>query len=207
MKPWLFDILACPIDKKFPLELYIFSFENKETEFKEILEFYKKRDIQKIKNSSIINIEENEGQLSLKDDIVIEKTPVREYLDLILLSIREFNHIHNKTSLATSNECFNTASSILVEKITNLQNQSDFSDIENILPELYFLNKLKIEIEIETGLLFCPECCRWFPIIETIPQMLPDEFRNADEEIKFLNTNKHLLDDTFLKQDLKPFKI
>ena len=72
---------------------------------------------------------------------------------------------------------------------------------------MYFLNKLKIEIEIETGLLFCPECRRWFPIIETIPQMLPDEFRNADEEIKFLNTNKHLLDDTFLKQDLKPFNI
>ena len=79
--------------------------------------------------------------------------------------------------------------------------------IDDILPELYLINKLKIEIEIETGLLFCEKCKRWFPIIETIPQMLPDEYRDKENEINFLQTNKNLLDVEFLNQNLKPFNI
>jgi len=79
--------------------------------------------------------------------------------------------------------------------------------IDSILPELYFLNKFKTEIEIESGLLFCPKCKRWFPIIETIPQMLPDEYRDKEADILFLKTNKDLLDNTFLKQNLKPYNL
>lgn len=37
MKPWLLDILACPMDKFFPLKLYIFSYETTAEEFKEFL--------------------------------------------------------------------------------------------------------------------------------------------------------------------------
>ena len=44
MKPWLFDILACPIDKLFPLKLYIFSFETKPKELSSFIEIYEKRD-------------------------------------------------------------------------------------------------------------------------------------------------------------------
>ena len=79
--------------------------------------------------------------------------------------------------------------------------------LDELLPELYFLNKIKTEIEIESGLLFCEKCLRWFPIIETIPQMLPDEYRDEKKETQFLQTNKNLLDVEFLKQDLKPFNI
>jgi uncharacterized protein YbaR (Trm112 family) len=79
--------------------------------------------------------------------------------------------------------------------------------IDTILPELYLLNKFKTEIEIETGLLFCSQCKRWFPIIETIPQMLPDEYRDEEADILFLKTNKDLLDNAFFKQNLKPFNL
>ncbi|GAH22530.1 unnamed protein product [marine sediment metagenome] len=48
---------------------------------------------------------------------------------------------------------------------------------------------------------------RWYPIIETIPQMLPDEYRDEKAEIKFLKTNKDLLDNAFFKQNLKPFNV
>ena len=75
------------------------------------------------------------------------------------------------------------------------------------MPELYFLNKIKTETEIETGVLFCQKCNRWYPIIDTIPQMLPDEFRNEEKEIEFLQNNRNLLNEEFLNQDLKPFNI
>ena len=64
-----------------------------------------------------------------------------------------------------------------------------------------------MEIEIKTGILFCEKCRRWYPIIDTIPQMLPDKYRNAEKDVEFLKTNKNLLNDKFLDKDLKPFGI
>jgi len=40
--------------------------------------------------------------------------------------------------------------------------------------------------EINEGILLCTECGRWYPIIETIPHMLPDELREAEEDKAFL---------------------
>ncbi len=48
--------------------------------------------------------------------------------------------------------------------------------------------------EIETGVIYCPNCGRWYPIIEEIPRMLPDELRNEKEELSFLES---------IAQDLK----
>ncbi len=70
-----------------------------------------------------------------------------------------------------------------------------------------FLRELKeeppcdecIEREIVTGVLVCPSCGRWFPIIDEIPHMLPDELRNKDEDIKFLKKYKDKLPEEVLK--------
>lgn len=40
--------------------------------------------------------------------------------------------------------------------------------------------------EIVEGLIVCSACNRWYPIIEEIPHMLPDELRNKDEDTSFL---------------------
>ena len=40
---------------------------------------------------------------------------------------------------------------------------------------------------------FCPKCDRFFPIIEEIPIMLPDELRDKKQEMEFLKTNKDKL--------------
>lgn len=40
--------------------------------------------------------------------------------------------------------------------------------------------------DVEEGLLECPECNRYFPIIGGIPVMTPDEFRDASMEALFL---------------------
>jgi len=207
MKPWLLDILACPIDKHFPLDLYVFSYETNEEEFKKILNLFEKRDIDLIKKENIIEIHEEKGGIYIRDDLIIEKSLIDTYLNLIISSIKEVNYIHDKSSLKLSKQCLNIIKHDIKDKITNFSNNLEFEQIENILPELYFLNKIKIETEVETGLLFCSECMRWYPIIETIPQMLPDEYRDEKTEIQFLKTNKDLLDNVFFKQNLKPFNI
>ena len=207
MKPWLFDILACPIDKFFPLELYIFSFETTEDEFKEIISTYEERDINRIKDENIIKIQEENGEVYFKDDIVIEKSLLDDYLNSIISSIEEVKNIHDKSMFGLSKRCFSIIREDLKNRIVKFTDTGEIKKIESIYPELYFLNKIKTETEIKTGLLFCVECKRWYPIIETIPQMLPDEYRDENAEIEFLKTNKDLLDSTFFKQNLKPYNI
>lgn len=207
MKPWLFDILACPIDKHFPLKLYIFSLENKPEEFQSIIDNYKKRDLNFIKNEEIIDIYNENEDLFLKDNIVIEKTKLSTYLNLIISSINEFENIFDNTTNTLSKKCFRLMNSDVKLKIIEFTKKLNLNEFESILPELYFINKIKLDIEIESGLLFCSNCKRWYPIIETIPQMLPDKYRNEKRETEFLKTNKNLLDEKFFKQDLKPFNI
>ena len=40
--------------------------------------------------------------------------------------------------------------------------------------------------EVEEGVLLCSKCGRWYPIIEGIPHMLPDELRDEKEDRAFL---------------------
>ena len=39
---------------------------------------------------------------------------------------------------------------------------------------------------IREGILFCSQCSRFYPIIEEIPVMLPDELRDKEKDIQFL---------------------
>jgi len=207
MRPWLCDILACPIDKFFPLELVIFSFETDENIFKEILEAYDKRDIISIKKENIIEIEQKNDELLLKDEIVIEKSKLGIYINAIISSVKEVDNISDKSSSELSKQCIHIIQNDIKQKLKAFSNNLMNEYIDPILPELYLLNKFKTEIEIETGILFCSQCKRWFPIIETIPQMLPDEYRDEEADILFLKTNKDLLDNAFFKQNLKPFNL
>ncbi len=40
---------------------------------------------------------------------------------------------------------------------------------------------------IVDGALFCSKCNRFYPIIDEIPVMLPDELRKQNEDIEFLS--------------------
>lgn len=207
MKPWMFDILACPIDKHFPLKLYIFSFENKQEEFQSIIDIYENKDINIVRNEKIIEIFDENEEIFLKDNIIIEKTKLKPYLELILSSLNEFENIFDKTTNKLSKKCFKIISSDLKSKLIDFSKNPNLNYLDSILPELFFVNKIKLDLEIETGILFCDKCKRWYPIIETIPQMLPDKYRDEKYEIEFLENNKNLLDEEFFNQDLKPFKI
>ena len=46
---------------------------------------------------------------------------------------------------------------------------------------------------VSEGAIFCPKCSRFFPIIEEIPIMLPDELRDKKQELEFLKNFKDKL--------------
>ncbi len=56
--------------------------------------------------------------------------------------------------------------------------------------------------EVSEGILICPKCNRWYPIINEIPRMLPDEYRNRKEDIEFLNKYKDYIPEEVLKKGL-----
>jgi uncharacterized protein YbaR (Trm112 family) len=207
MKPWLFDILACPMDKHYPLRLYIFNYETPFSQFEAFLKVYNDKDINLIKQESLIEIEETPKGIFIKDGIIIKNTSLVEYLTLIVRSINELEYIYDKTDLSLSSKCFTLLTTEIKEKIKKFSEKKEITNLDEILPELYLLNKIKLDIEIETGLLFCEECNRWFPIVDTIPQMLPDEYRNKENDLDFLKNHKNLCDPEFFQQNLKPFNL
>ena len=97
MKPWLLDILACPIDKHFPLQLYIFSYETETQDFQDFFEIYKARDLESIRSEKIINLNKDSEGFLVKDLIVIKETAVEEYLNKILQSINELKNIDDRS--------------------------------------------------------------------------------------------------------------
>ena len=66
--------------------------------------------------------------------------------------------------------------------------------------EIFEINTKK-EIVIE-GTLFCSKCTRFYPIIEEIPIMLPDELRDKKQDIDFLTRNKDELPEKIINQGI-----
>jgi uncharacterized protein YbaR (Trm112 family) len=48
---------------------------------------------------------------------------------------------------------------------------------------------------VSEGVIFCSKCSRYYPIIEDIPIMLPDELRDKNQDIEFLKKYKNTLPD------------
>ena len=57
----------------------------------------------------------------------------------------------------------------------------------------------KDEIILE-GALYCIKCSRFYPIIEEIPIMLPDELRDKKQDVDFLQKNQKKLPEKIIKQ-------
>ena len=53
---------------------------------------------------------------------------------------------------------------------------------------------------VKEGALYCTDCSRFYPIIEEIPILLPDELRDKDQDMDFLKNNKDKLPEKIIKQ-------
>ena len=64
--------------------------------------------------------------------------------------------------------------------------------------DLFEVNS-KDDVVIE-GALFCEDCSRFYPILEEIPIMLPDELRDKKQDMEFLKSNKEKLPEKIISQ-------
>lgn len=146
--------------------------------------------------SGIIHLIEKNDKILLYDANVIEPLPIRNYIRFYTDILEEFAFIkdHSKTSSAIN--AFQVVSDSIYSTIRiSLENsmkiQSGIGHIEKflgpILQELLFLNIYLTYLEIKEGLLVCPHCKRWFPIIKTIPRIYPKTMKRQELDLEFLN--------------------
>jgi uncharacterized protein YbaR (Trm112 family) len=73
-------------------------------------------------------------------------------------------------------------------------------------PNLELITINENQVEIETGIINCTQCHRFYPIRNTIPIMLPDEMRKEAEELEFLELHEKNIPEKILKNG-KPFHL
>jgi len=60
--------------------------------------------------------------------------------------------------------------------------------------------------ELREASLSCPNCGRWYPVMDSIPHMLPDELRKESEDLRFLERYKDRLPEKVVRRGL-PFHL
>ncbi|WP_440059843.1 Trm112 family protein [Thermogladius sp. 4427co] len=63
-----------------------------------------------------------------------------------------------------------------------------------------------LRIGIKTGVLYCPNCGRWYPIKNGIVYLLPDKRRKPESDIRFLEAYKDRLPEKIVYEG-KPFSL
>ncbi len=85
------------------------------------------------------------------------------------------------------------------DKKTKKDNLTFNQEINNIRAEVNKdKDKDKVIVIIE-GILYCRKCLRFYPIIDEIPIMLPDELREKEKDLEFLNKWKNNIPQKILK--------
>jgi uncharacterized protein YbaR (Trm112 family) len=174
LKPWLLNILACPIDKHHPLEVYFFSFETPKEEIERIT---------------------SEAGSPSKD--------LDEKYKLLQKQLGDGTISHVSMEVITDRSGVNEIEQLRLKVVGILQKKGQKTDAE-----LDILYKFMHLLEIREGLLFCTECTRWYPIgnsVETIPELMPDDLREKENEIKWLKKWSHLVPEKAKKG--KPFNL
>lgn len=173
MKPWLLNILACPMDKHHPLEAYFYRWETPEAEMEKIA------------------AEEGKPKMECEDKY---RTLKKQLMDGTI-SPPAIRAIKDLTGSKPANTLLAKASKLLQGKPESTEDIDVLYSYMNV-PDL------------GEGLLFCPECSRWYPIgsaVESIPELMPDELREEDKDLEWLKKWRAVVPEKILKNG-KPFK-
>jgi len=110
------------------------------------------------------------------------------------LQLIVFNEVKKDSSIVIANPCEEYCG-YNKRRIADLKSEGINLDCKGCL-----------QISIAKGIIICQNCNRWYPIIDEIPHMLPDELRNKKEEKNFLIENKERIPDEILRKG-KPFNL
>jgi uncharacterized protein YbaR (Trm112 family) len=174
LKPWLLNILACPMDKHHPLEAYFYRWETSETEMEKIADEVGKPKMDREDKYRILKKQLSDGTIS--------PPSIRAIKDL--------------TGSKAANTLLAKASKILQGKPESKEDIDALYSYMNVS-------------DLGEGLLFCPECNRWYPIgsaVESIPELMPDELREEEKDLEWLKKWRAVVPEKVLKNG-KPFKL
>jgi uncharacterized protein YbaR (Trm112 family) len=96
-------------------------------------------------------------------------------LDLIELQVKEFENDKLRESDFLNDDKTSKKNNLVINQENDTRGEG---------------TKDKIIIIIE-GILYCKKCLRFYPIIDEIPIMLPDELREKEKDLEFLNKWKN----------------
>ncbi len=209
MKLWLLEILACPICHAFPLELTIFHWEGEPSTSSSppdssdktsdritnlIDQYHQKTPLSLDENdpTNLLHLSDIEGEsvFRIRDSLVIKPTPFPQYLTELIAKIEELHVVWDKSSWSgqAALDLIQSTIATQLKQALEAANHSPSSArkiLDTIHHALVLLNRFKYEMEIEDAVIRCPECKRWFPVFETIPQMLPDDVRDKTSDDQF----------------------
>ena len=168
MRPWLLNVLACPICKHHPLEAYFFKWETPEEDMRIIVEQSRK--------PSKFFLKSYRHMLGQIFDETITFEPIQRIRDLT----------GGASSQALLEEALDALRSLIH---TKEEGRSKKEVIANFGPEVDSLYRYLNLIDVEEGLLICENCSRWYPIgssVTSVPEMLPDNLREKENDLGFL---------------------
>jgi len=186
MKPWLLNILACPMDKHHPLEAYFFTWETTDAE------------LEKINRDAGVTTVHFKNQYAHLAKQIADGT----------ISPPALEKITDETGSTYSQELYADTRKFLSRLSFEKSREEEklLKDYPEGIDVLYrYLNL----VEVEEGLLRCPECGRWYPIgsaVETIPELMPDDLRERERDLEWLSKWKEKVPEAVLK-DGKPFTL
>jgi len=226
MRIWLLDILACPICKYYPLDLEILNWETDDKLFSRVGSAFKGRELSVLEENSILTLPNGkkdkcvkiveDGRIQIEDEFSREKKPLPDYLRILEEKAKSTQTISDLTE-SSATKLLEQVKLKATDRIGKTLKQFDVAKgkistdqekktLEDILPEIYLLNWYFFLTEVDEALINCEKCQRWYPVIETIPHMLPDDLRNSDEDIAFLKKWSPKIPEKVLNEG-KPFNV
>jgi len=184
MKPWLLNILACPIDKHHPLEAHFFTWETSEEKIDG--------------NADSAGTPSSEHEKNYKQ--------MAKQLTDGTISPPAIKNIKDSSESQGSKSLLAGALDALAG-IGDTDSKSEADVLKEYPTEIDALNKYMHLLEVDAGLLVCPECGRWYPIgsaVETIPEMLPDDLREKERDLEWMEKWSHLIPEKVLGEG-KPY--
>lgn len=186
MKPWLLNVLACPIDKHHPLEAYFYKWETTEEELEKI-----NREAGKPNRYFSKQYRHLAKQIS---DATISPPSIKAVKD--------------QTDTSYTLELQADAWKFL-DRLEFEEEKTEDNLLGKYLEGIDVLYRYLNLIEVEEGLLRCPVCSRWYPIgssVETIPELMPDDLRDEEKDTAWLGKWAEKIPES-VKTGGKPFKL